>query len=242
MSTGFLKRRRDDSDAAGRAGRSAAGIAPRAWWLHLQVRSGPTRDLLTGKLYALKIVVPRSTTGEAIWVPLDRDAVQVDADAEATRAGATGYGRPEDVELATSTGSAAGGSNILYVAVTDENRVLRIDLREPAGGSDHHTAFVSDYVARGVNAPAISTTRTTWHWTSAATSTLPKTPARLPGWISGWPFAVPVTTRRPRRPFDLPASLTALPSRAASTSTKAAVCCSSTCSTAVARILGTSES
>ena len=111
-------------------------------------------DLSTGQLYALKIVAAGSTTGEAIWVPLDRDAVQVDADAEATRAGATGYRRPEDVELATSTGAAAGGSNILYVAVTDESRVLRIDLRQPSGGSNHETAFVSDYVARGINAPA----------------------------------------------------------------------------------------
>ena len=77
----------------------------------------------------------------------------MDADAEATRAGATGYGRPEDVEIATSTGSNAGGSNVLYVAVTDEHRVLRIDLRKPQGGVDHHTAFVSNYVAQGVNAP-----------------------------------------------------------------------------------------
>jgi secreted PhoX family phosphatase len=85
-------------------------------------------------------------------VPLDRELVQVDADVAATRAGATGYARPEDVEIATSTGS--GGSNILYVAVTDEHRVLRIELRAPDGGPDHETAFVSDYVVRGVNAPA----------------------------------------------------------------------------------------
>jgi secreted PhoX family phosphatase len=111
-------------------------------------------DLSSGQLYALKITVPTGDrTGEAIWVPLDREAVQVDADAAATAAGATGYARPEDVETATSTGNNRGGSNILYVAVTDENRVLRIDLREPAGGSPHGTAFVSDYVRQGVNAP-----------------------------------------------------------------------------------------
>jgi secreted PhoX family phosphatase len=40
------------------------------------------------------------------------------------------------------------------VAVTDEHRVLRIDLRQPAGGPTHATAFVSDYVRNGVNAPA----------------------------------------------------------------------------------------
>jgi hypothetical protein len=111
-------------------------------------------DLSTGQLYALKIVIDTGDrTGAAIWLPLDRAQVQIDADAEATRAGATGYGRPEDVETATSTGNNRGGANVLYVAVTDESRVLRIDLREPPGGSDHTTAFVSDYVRRGVNAP-----------------------------------------------------------------------------------------
>jgi hypothetical protein len=112
-------------------------------------------DLSTGQLYALKIVAQvGDRTGEAVWIPLDRTAVQVDADAAATAAGATGYARPEDVEIATSTGSNRGGSNVLYVAVTDEHRVLRIDLREPNGGSEHETAFVSDYVRQGVNAPA----------------------------------------------------------------------------------------
>jgi uncharacterized protein len=111
-------------------------------------------DLSSGQLYALRIVVATGDrTGEAIWVPLDRAAVQVDADAAATAAGATGYARPEDVEMATSTGSNRGGSNVLYVAVTDEDRVLRIDLREPSGGADEASAFVSEYVGAGVNAP-----------------------------------------------------------------------------------------
>ena len=112
-------------------------------------------DLSSGQLYALRIT--RATgdrTGEAVWIPLDREGVQIDADAVATAAGATGYGRPEDVEMATSTGNNRGGANILYVAVTDEHRILRIDLREPGGGATHDTAFVSDYVRAGVNAPA----------------------------------------------------------------------------------------
>ena len=33
--------------------------------------------------------------------------------------------------MATSTGNNRGGASMLYVAVTDEHRVLRIDLREP---------------------------------------------------------------------------------------------------------------
>lgn len=111
-------------------------------------------DLTSGQLYALRITAATGDrTGEAVWIPLDRDAVQIDADAAATAAGATGYGRPEDVELATSTGNNRGGAGVLYVAVTDEHRVLRIDLREPQGGSAHATALVSDYVRRGVNAP-----------------------------------------------------------------------------------------
>jgi uncharacterized protein len=112
-------------------------------------------DLSSGQLYALRIVVDAGDrTGEAVWVPLDRTIVQVDADLAATTAGATGYGRPEDVEMATSTGNTRGGANVLYVAVTNESRVLRIDLRESHGGAGHGTAFVSDYVRRGVNAPA----------------------------------------------------------------------------------------
>ena len=112
-------------------------------------------DLSSGQLYALKVVVPTGDrTGEAVWLPLDRAAVQVDADAAATAVAATGYGRPEDVEIATSTGNTQGGSQALFVAVTNERRVLRIELREPQGGSAHDTAFVSEYVRAGVNAPA----------------------------------------------------------------------------------------
>jgi len=111
-------------------------------------------DLSTGQLYALKIVgFTGDRTGDAIWIPLDREAVQVDADAAATAAGATGYARPEDVEVATSTGNNPGGSNVLYVAITDEHRVLRVDLREPGGRAGSDTAFVSEYVRQGINAP-----------------------------------------------------------------------------------------
>ena len=115
-------------------------------------------DLSSGQLYALKVTVPTGDrTGEAVWVPLDRATVQVNSNAAAAEAGATGYNRPEDVEIATSTGNNRGGSNTLYVAVTgrpSDNRVLAIDLREPAGGAAHDTAFVSDYVRVGLNAPA----------------------------------------------------------------------------------------
>jgi secreted PhoX family phosphatase len=114
-------------------------------------------DLSSGQLYALRITRDEGDrTGEAEWMPLDRAAVQVDADEAAKVVGATGYDRPEDVELATSTGNDRGGANRLYVAVTEpeETRVLAIDLREPAGGATHDTAYVWDYVRPGLNAPA----------------------------------------------------------------------------------------
>ncbi|MBA2565727.1 MAG: DUF839 domain-containing protein [Gemmatimonadetes bacterium] len=119
--------------------------------------------LASGQLYVLKITHPTGDRiGRARWIPLDRSAVKVNSDVAATAAGATGYGRPEDVETVTSTGTTAGGRDILYVAITSENRVLAIDLQ---GTSDPHTtsvgaaragsqtAFVSDYVRAGLNAP-----------------------------------------------------------------------------------------
>jgi secreted PhoX family phosphatase len=114
-------------------------------------------DLSSGQLYALKITAAiGDRTGEAEWIPLDRTAVQINASTAAASAGATGYNRPEDVEIASFTGNNRGGSNTLYVAVTGagDTRVLAIDLREPHGGSGHDTAFVYDYVRIGLNAPA----------------------------------------------------------------------------------------
>ena len=110
-------------------------------------------DLSSGQTYVLRITeTDGDRTGDAEWVPLDRTAVQIDASAAADAVGATGYGRPEDVEMATSTGNNRGGANVLYVAITSEHRVLEIDLREPNGGREHSTAHISDYVRVGLNA------------------------------------------------------------------------------------------
>ena len=114
-------------------------------------------DLSSGQTYALKVVGPTGDrTGEADWVALNQANVEVNADNAAAAAGATGYNRPEDIEIATSTGNNRGGTNTLYVAVTGpgDNRVIAIDLREPKGGASHATAFVYDYVKIGVNAPS----------------------------------------------------------------------------------------
>ena len=104
-------------------------------------------DLSSGQLYALKVVNdPGDGTGPAVWVPLDRAASQINSDVEATRVGATGYFRPEDIELATSTGNSRG--HVLYVAVTGNSstvhgRVLAVQLRNDG------TAIVSNYVKVG---------------------------------------------------------------------------------------------
>ena len=114
-------------------------------------------DLSSGQSYALKIISPAGDrTGEAEWVQLDRAQVETNADVAAAAVSATGYNRPEDVEIATSTGNNHGGANTLYVAVTGpgDNRIIAIDLREAKGGADHKTAYVYDYVKVGLNAPA----------------------------------------------------------------------------------------
>lgn len=123
-------------------------------------------DLSSGQLYALKIVEPDGDrTGEAVWLPLDRAAVQVNSNDAAAAAGATSYSRPEDVEIATSTGNNRGGVNVMYVAITGENRVIAVDLgngNDDNGDSDDQhdgdaegdDVYVYNYVVAGVNAPA----------------------------------------------------------------------------------------
>ena len=107
-------------------------------------------DLSRGQTYVMKLTqLDGDRTGSGIWVPLDRDAVQIDASAAADAVGATGYGRPEDVEIATSSeDDDRGGSHTLYAAITSEHRVIGIDLKNggPKGG-----VRVFDYVARGLN-------------------------------------------------------------------------------------------
>jgi hypothetical protein len=117
-------------------------------------------DLSSGRLFALKITNPTGDrTGDAEWLPLDRAAVRIDANAAAAAAGATGYNRPEDIEIGTSSGTSVEGNDVLYVALTGtsgptDNRIIAIELNEPNGGSDHATAFVWDYVRVGLNATA----------------------------------------------------------------------------------------
>ena len=102
-------------------------------------------DLSSGQLYALKITQPDGDrTGAGVWLPLDRNQVQIDAGIAGDQVQATGYGRPEDVEIATSSGNNRGGAQTLYVAITSEHRVLAVEL-------GHDNVKVSNYVARGLN-------------------------------------------------------------------------------------------
>jgi uncharacterized protein len=105
-------------------------------------------DLSSGQLYALKVTdATADRTGNAVWLPLDREAVKIDSHAAANAAGATSFDRPEDVEIATSTGNNRGGIDTMYVALTGEDRVIAVDLNKD-------TAEVRTYVKAGVNAPA----------------------------------------------------------------------------------------
>jgi uncharacterized protein len=90
------------------------------------------QDLSEGQLYAIK-AANADGTGAFEWIPLNRAAVKVNARAEAAAKGASGYERPEDVELI---------GNSLYVAITGTDRVVKVDLT---------TQTVSNFVKAGVN-------------------------------------------------------------------------------------------
>jgi hypothetical protein len=101
-------------------------------------------DLSDGTLYALKVQTGR--TGAAVWERLALDPTTFDSDAAAQAAGATGWDRPEDVEI-----GYVRGEEVLYVAVTESSDfavnsglVLKIVLKG-------RRAVVSNYVEPGVN-------------------------------------------------------------------------------------------
>jgi hypothetical protein len=109
----------------------------------------PTRrgDLSDGQLYALRLTelsdeeqtwdpeTYAEKVGDFEWVALDMSLVVTDANAAADAVNATEFGRPEDVQII---------GNVLYVAITSEDRVVAIDLRK-----DELTTFVG----AGVNLP-----------------------------------------------------------------------------------------
>lgn len=100
-------------------------------------------DLSAGQLYALQ-VRDASRTGRARWVALDRDAVQIDSDVEAIAKGATGWGRPEDIEIIPNVSIKGRRHDVMYVSSTSEALVLRIVL-------DDAEATVDNFLKEGVN-------------------------------------------------------------------------------------------
>jgi hypothetical protein len=97
-------------------------------------------DLSSGTSYALKVADAASKTGAAEWVEIDLEGNGLDSNAAAAAVGATGWSRPEDVEINTQTGNNRGGGKVLYVAVTGENLVLKVQLM-----GDH--AYVSNFIS-----------------------------------------------------------------------------------------------
>jgi uncharacterized protein len=94
-------------------------------------------DLSAGQTYVMKIHTPDGGvgTGQGSWIALDRTQVQIDASAAGDAVGATGFGRPEDLEYRAGT---------LYAAITSEHRVIALDL-----AADEIRVY--DYVRRGLN-------------------------------------------------------------------------------------------
>ena len=101
-------------------------------------------DLSSGQLYALKVLDAATRTGDAVWVPLDRELSQINSDLAAIQAGATGWGRPEDIEISSASGNLAGGPQLMFITSTTEELVLRIELKGDQ-------AFVSNFIQQGVN-------------------------------------------------------------------------------------------
>lgn len=99
-------------------------------------------DLSSGQLYALKVTDASTREGAAEWVALDRDAVKINSDVEAIAKGATGWGRPEDIEIIRLQGGTF--REVMFVTSTSEDLVLRIEL-------NGDKATVSNYVKEGLN-------------------------------------------------------------------------------------------
>lgn len=100
-------------------------------------------DLSSGKLYALRVLNGR--TGRAVWELLDLDPVTFDSDAAAQAVGATGWDRPEDIEISNK------GGTIMYVAVTESSDLSQNNGLVLKVTMDGDKAFVSNYVEPGVN-------------------------------------------------------------------------------------------
>jgi hypothetical protein len=79
----------------------------------------------------------RDRTGWADWVPLNREAVQINSVVEATANLATGYDRPEDLEIGTSTGDDKRATTFCMQSLRAKIELLR-STSGPAAGLGRH--------------------------------------------------------------------------------------------------------
>lgn len=94
--------------------------------------------------------------GESMWLALPAADVAIDADAAAKAAGATALLTPEDAKTLVVTAPSGARRSQLFVSENGANRVLTVVLRTTVSGVTpvaDNTAYVSTYVAPGVNAP-----------------------------------------------------------------------------------------
>lgn len=122
--------------------------------------TGTTPNYTVGTLSALWI----GPNGESTWLQLNSNVglpagtftnnlAVTDSDEAARLAGATALLSPEDVEMLIVTSSSGVRRSQLFIAETGANRVLTAVLRTLSATAMDNSAYVSTYVAPGVNAP-----------------------------------------------------------------------------------------
>jgi uncharacterized protein len=94
-----------------------------------------------------------TTVGRPAESPYSNTLAMTDSDEAARMAGATALLSPEDVEMLIVTASSGARRSQLFIAETGANRVLTAVLRTLSATAPDNGAYVSTYVAPGVNAP-----------------------------------------------------------------------------------------
>ncbi len=121
--------------------------------------TGTTPNYTVGTLSALWI----GPNGESTWLQLNSNnnpgnvitnpLAVTDSDEAARLAGATALLSPEDAEMLIVTAASGARRSQLFIAETGANRVLTVVLRTLNATTADNTAYVSTYVAPGINAP-----------------------------------------------------------------------------------------
>ncbi len=119
--------------------------------------AGATPNYTVGTLSALWI----GPNGESTWLQLNSNTsgsftnplAVTDSDEAARLVGATALLSPEDAEMLIVTSSTGARRSQLFIAETGANRVLTVVLRTLTATTADNSAYVSTYVAPGINAP-----------------------------------------------------------------------------------------